>query len=80
MGHSHRYESSREAAWCDLINGADALWAGFPVASPPARKQALAAVARALREPPASRRLPQARGILAELWTVARMPAIWAAG
>ncbi len=80
MGHSHRYESHREAAWCDLINGAEALWADFPAASPSARELALAAAAHALREPPESRRFPQARGILAELWTVARTPAIRAAG
>ncbi len=79
MGQNQRYESRREAAWCDLINGVDALWVDFPVASPLARQQALAAVARALREPPASRRLPLARGILAELSTVARTPAISAA-
>lgn len=46
-----RYEDHLQAAWRDLAASVEALCAELKTAPPAARRKALAAVARALREP-----------------------------
>ena len=72
MAHSPRYEAHLEATWRDLIASVDALCAELKVASAAARRKALAAVARTLREPPGLHRLPLVKAILAELQKAGR--------
>ncbi len=72
MAHSPRYEARLEAAWRDLIASAEALCAELKAAPPAARRKALVAVGRALREPPGLNRLPLVQAILAELRRAAR--------
>ncbi len=67
MAHSPRYEAHLEAAWGDLLASVDALCTELKTAPPSARPKALAAVARAPREPPGLRRLSLVKAIFAAL-------------
>lgn len=65
MAHSPRYEA--RTAWPDLLASVDALCTELKTAPPVARRKALAAVARALWEPPGAKRLPLVQVVLGEL-------------
>lgn len=66
MAHSPRYEARLDAAWRDLIDSVNAPRAELRVAPPRARRKALAAVARGLREP-GLKHLPLVQAIPGEL-------------
>ncbi len=67
MAQSLRSEARCSAAWRDLIASVDVPCAALRPAPPSARREAPAAVARALRVPPELKRLPLVKAILVEL-------------